>query len=648
MDISAEALSQTNFSTIDWVIVICYPMISVVIGILVAKYVSSMKDFVCAGQSLGTCLGVATLTGTELGLITVMYSAQKGFTGGFAAFHIALAAGVVTFFVGASGFLIYRLRTMNVLTIPEFYARRFGRKTQILGGIMMAFGGILNMGLFLKVGSMFLEGITGLTDQNIPLLNVQGLAINVPALPAIMVVLLSLVLIYTCLGGMISVVLADYVQFVVLSFGLLLTTVLAIYKVGWTNIFSGIEQLMGPKGYDPTIAEGGFGVEYIVWMGFMGLISCAVWPTSVARALSAESPQTVKKQFMFASISYLIRFLIPYFWGICAFVFIMTVNPTLQEQFFPAGGGDGIDNLYAMPIFLGQILPPVIIGIICAGMIAAFMSTHDSYLLCWSSVLTQDVISPLFGDRLSPKTRILLTRVLIIVIGLYVLYWGLIYKGSDDVWDYMTVTGAIYFSGAFALLVGGLYWKRASSTGAVLALLAGSTAILGLSPVQAGMGHMLTFFANRMPALTEVFQGIPGVSLKASQDVVLSLEIPIARVGLVSIAATILAMVIGSLLFPDRKQEDDKSSGWLGLLWLAVFTVALAGLIWLLKWLGFFAWMGNIQSPPLGFWIGLWKVVLIGALVLFGSMAVWVSIGGYFDIKRLFARLAESRQEEEQ
>ena len=51
-------------------------------------------------------------------------------------------------------------------------------------------------------------------------------------------------------------------------------------------------------------------------------------------------------------------------------------------------------------------------------------------------------------------------------------------------------------------------------------------------------------------------------------------------------------------------------------------------------------------SLPLDFWIVLWKIVLIGALILFGSMAVWVTIGGVFDIKRLFQRIAESHQEE--
>jgi len=99
-------------------------------------------------------------------------------------------------------------------------------------------------------------------------------------------------------------------------------------------------------------------------------------------------------------------------------------------------------------------------------------------------VITQDIIAPLFKERLDNPTRIKITRILIVLIGLYILYWGLFYTGEEDIWDYMAVTGAIYFTGAFSLLFGGLYWHRASSTGAVLALLVGVTAVFGLGPVQ--------------------------------------------------------------------------------------------------------------------------------------------------------------------
>jgi hypothetical protein len=53
------------------------------------------------------------------------------------------------------------------------------------------------------------------------------------------------------------------------------------------------------------------------------------------------------------------------------------------------------------------------------------------------------------------------------------------------------------------------------------------------------------------------------------------------------------------------------------------------------------------MSLSLDFWILLWKIVLIGGLILFGSLAVWVTIGGFFDIKRLFQRIAESHKQEE-
>ncbi len=480
-----------------------------------------MRDFVTAGRNLGLWLGIATMTGTELGLITVMYSAQKGFTGGFATFHIALAALIVTFVVGMTGFIVYKLREMKVMTIPEFYEKRFDRKTRILGGIMMVLGGILNMGLFLKVGSMFLVGITGLSAASW-------------ALPAVMIFLIVLVLIYTVLGGMVSVVIADYVQFVVLSISLLVITYIAIAKVGWSNIFDTIQSSMGQAGFDPTVAGGEFGWEYIAWMFFLGLVSCAIWPTAVARALSMENAKVVKRQYMFTSVSYLIRFLIPYFWGIAAFVFI-TQDATFSNLFFPAGypppdslpaGVEVVDNLYGMPFFLGKILPAGFIGLVTAGMLAAFMSTHDSYLLCWSTSLTQDVVAPIartMGKPLTSKRKVALSRIFIVMIGGFVLYWGLFYKGSEDIWDYMAVTGAIYFTGAFALLLGGLYWKRASSTGAFIALIGGLGAIVGLTPVQDLLG----------------------------------IEYSSARVGLLSVIGTIVLMIIGSLLFPDRKEQKE-------------------------------------------------------------------------------------------
>ncbi|MDP6914356.1 MAG: sodium:solute symporter family protein [Verrucomicrobiota bacterium] len=611
-----NATSQTNFGTIDWVIVAVYLLLSVGIAFFVKRYAGNMTNFVSAGRAVGTWLGVATLTGTEMGLITVMYSAQKGFTAGFAAFHIGVIAGIVALLIGLTGFIVVRLREHKVLTIPEYYEKRYGRRTRILGGIMLAFGGLLNMGLFLKVGAMFIVGITGMDpDGN--------------ALKVVMVVLLALVLVYTVIGGMISVVITDYIQFVILSVGLLVTAWLAVDLVGGLdNVFETVDTYKGEAGFNPVAADSSFGFEYVGWMFFLGIVNCALWPTAVARALAMESTTALKRQYMWSSISFAIRMIIPNLLGVCAFVYVMTKAPDLQQLFSPTDPDvKAVDNLYAMPIFLGRILDPGVIGLLTAAMIAAFMSTHDGYLLCWSTVITQDIIAPLFKERLDNPTRIKITRILIVLIGLYILYWGLFYTGEEDIWDYMAVTGAIYFTGAFSLLFGGLYWHRASSTGAVLALLVGVTAVFGLGPVQdyvhtyipgsiaernitatddetiefeafnepdereeSAFRDMVIDFVmtpfeqaepwnrNGLEGWTAVVRGQTGQEQKVEVDSswageatasswpifepkagdTVSFYKPLsgARVGLMTIGFTLFVFILGSLIVPDRKQKE--------------------------------------------------------------------------------------------
>jgi SSS family solute:Na+ symporter len=221
--------------------------------------------------------------------------------------------------------------------------------------------------------------------------------------------------------------------------------------------------------------------------------------------------------YMWSSVGFLIRVLIPDLWGIAALAYV-TADPALHAAFFPAPGAPAaaVNNLYAVPVFLGRILPVGLLGLLLAGMLAAEMSTHDSYLLTWSSVLTQDVVGPLTGERMGPRARILLTRVFMFLIGVYLIWWGLVYHGREDLWDYMAVSGSIYFTGAFALLAGGLYWKGASAGGALLALACGGSAVLGLTPVQDALG----------------------------------IHPSSAQVGLSTVGLTLAAMVGGSLVFP--------------------------------------------------------------------------------------------------
>ncbi len=505
MEALAKIAIHTNFGFFDYAIVAVFLVVSTALGIYATRYIKNMDDYVVAGRGVQTYIGIASMIAAEMGLVTVMYSAQMGFANGFSAFAIALLSAIAGFIVGYTGFIVVPLRKLCVMTIPEYYEQRFSRGVRLWGGIILAGSGILNMGMFLKVDSMFVTSIMGMNSDW--------------QLKVTMSVILGLVLLYTMLGGMMSVVLTDYMQYVVMAISLVAVSVMLWGHFGWSNLMDSVQQINGPKGLNP-FAPDGLGASYLIWMLFLGFIGACVWQTSVMRATSAADTKVVRRTYSWGAVGFLIRFLIPYFWGICALVFVYN-DPALKAIFFPTSGvAESSVQLRAMPVALSRLVPAGAIGLLTAGMLAAAMSTYNTYLHTWSAVITQDVINPLTGNRLSSNTRILIARIIMCFIAVFLLVWGLWYPLGEKLWDYMAVTGAIYFTGAFATLVGGIYWKRASTAGAYAAFVCGFFMIMGLKPVQG----------------------------------LFKVDWPSEYVGLSVAAAAMLAMVIFSLLFPNKKE----------------------------------------------------------------------------------------------
>src|SRR5262252_8287407 len=151
----------THFSALDWIIVVTYLGATLATGLYGRKFVGGIADFLVAGRELGTFLAVATLAATEIGTITFMYYAELGYKTGFASFINGLVAGCVMIFIGRTGFIIRRLRDLRLMTVPEYFQVRYSRNLRVLTGVLVAIGGILNMGVFLKIEGMFLATISG-------------------------------------------------------------------------------------------------------------------------------------------------------------------------------------------------------------------------------------------------------------------------------------------------------------------------------------------------------------------------------------------------------------------------------------------------------------------------------------------------------
>ena len=124
--------------------------------------VSGISDFLVAGRGLGTFIGIATLAATEIGTVTFMYYAELGYKTGFASLVNGLIAGAAMLFVGRTGFIIRRLRSLRPDDRSGVLRSRYSRKLRVLTGVLVATGGILNMGVFLKVEGTFLTIISGI------------------------------------------------------------------------------------------------------------------------------------------------------------------------------------------------------------------------------------------------------------------------------------------------------------------------------------------------------------------------------------------------------------------------------------------------------------------------------------------------------
>ncbi|MEN8255489.1 MAG: sodium:solute symporter family protein [Verrucomicrobiota bacterium] len=511
----------SNFATLDWVIVVVYLAASLAVGIFANRFIHSISAYLVGGRASGTSLNVATYIGTGLGLVTLMYAAIDGFSHGFAYVTLAPIGFFTGVVLGTTGIVISPLRKLKLLTIPEYFERRFNRRTRVVGGVICAVAGILNMGLFPKMGAVFITYATGLH-----LHGDQELLVNL-----ITSVLIIMVLVYTTLGGMVSVIITDYVQFVVLSFGMGLGVYFCLVhpELGWDTMLNALSEHRGERMFNP-VAEGGYGWMWIAFNLLVFFVAGFCWAPEASRALTARNPKSARLTFLLASPAQFVRVGIPALWAVAAFT-LVSKSPELTGYFFPEGfAGPASHAAEAMPMALGAIVPTGLLGILVAGLMAAFMSTHDSYLLCWSSVIARDVISPLRGGSLTGKQEIRATRIGVVAIGIFLLVWGIWYELPESVWTYMAVSGAVYTSGAGIVLLGGLYWKRASSAGALAALLTGLVALFGLflDPVNAG--------------LSELFNREVSISGHA--------------LGFATFFLCAIVFVVVSLLRPDKKEDS--------------------------------------------------------------------------------------------
>lgn len=423
--------------------IIAFLGLSLAVGTLSSRFVKkSSKRYMVAGKSLplffvGTMLAAQSIDGnSSLGNVGLVY--QFGFWAGAA---IPIGLGICLVLTGV--FYGKRLNKMSMLTLPDFYFRRFGNGAEGISGVLMMISFIVLVAGNFAASGFILEAVFGIDFF------------------WAMMIAAVVVLVYTFAGGLFSSAYTDIFQ-IYLAIGAFWAAFIFVAG-GYSGVdFGTILAATPPEYLDlsglTTLAGGGL----VNWAGIIALaVGDIVALDFMERVFAARDPKTAQRgAFMGAGLT------------------LFTVIPTSMIGIFVLFMIPNIDDPFlAYPTFALNHVPFPIGAALLMGVLGASMSTANGGLLAISSVMSRNIIQRNILKRImkrpgmNDRKLLITTRIFTIpmMAAAFILGYVLPQPGI-----YLILAFDIVFAGAWGPLTFGLFWRKANMPAAVTSLIVGS------------------------------------------------------------------------------------------------------------------------------------------------------------------------------
>ncbi len=428
--------------------VILYLVVSIGIGMYAATKVKNTEDYVAAGRSLPMFMVIAMVFATWFGAETVL--------GIPATFLDENLGGTISDPFGASLALILfglffarKLYRMNLLTLGDFFRKRYNRPVEI----------VISLAIALSYLGWVSAQVTAL-----------GLVFNVLSDNAIsqsegILIGAAVVLLYTLYGGMWSVALTTFVQMTIIVIGLLWISKL----VGDMPQVNGIAPVV-----DHAAAAGKFQfwpeanlaaiitfIAGLLTMGFGSVPQQDVFQ----RANSSRSETVAVWGTVIGGTMYFLFAAVPIYLTYAATM----VDPAMTTELLAQ------DAQLVLPSFVKSHLPLFAQIIFYGALLSVIMSTASGTLLAPSVTISENIIKEFMPrHRMSQKKLLWITRSVVLGFSILVVAYSLWALESETSIHQMVENAyKITLACAFVPLVAGLYWKRATNTGAGLSIVLG-------------------------------------------------------------------------------------------------------------------------------------------------------------------------------
>jgi len=680
-----------NLSFIDWLIVIVM-MGGMIYSVSFTKgLMKSVTDFLSAGRSAGRYVLSISSGIAGLGAISIVMFLEMGYVSGFSMAWWGFSQGIIILAITMSGWVIYRFRSTRCLTLAQFFEKRYSRKFRIFTGIVAFSAGLINFGIFPAVGAQFFISYCGLPDS----------FLGLQMYPLVMIFLLSISLYFVYTGGQIAVIIADFFQGIFVTIILLVMVLFLFFTVGWDQVTEALEQTpiqlaqeeivkirSDPVFLELTEADQNTKIEEInekfenssrinpfktshvedfnFWYFFIGIIGIMYgtmgWQGSQAYNSSAKSAHEAKMGAVLAGFRGLPQGLFFLLVPIIIYVFMNhadyapvaeSVKATLSEF-----NTDALKTQLRAPLVLSEILPVGLLGAFAALMLAAFISTHDTYLHSWGSILIQDVIMP-FRDRpFDKETHLKVLRYSIFGVAVFIFLFSLFFQQNQKIALFFAITAAIFVGGSGAVIIGGLYWSKGTTAAAWTAMIVGAVIGVGgiiAKQVSADWLTDLSSLSQLKSAITflrgingQEYWGI-GMGISALSYVIVSLigkKEPYNMDKLLNRGKYAISgemEIINDI--PDRGwkmlgigkefTKTDKLIYVVNYLWTGVWTLTfIIGTIYNLS--------HDVSNEA---WMTFWKYYLVIQIGMALISIVWFTWGGFRDLKAMMVQLRSDERD---
>jgi len=471
-------------NTLLLVFVLLYLVGTLAVGAWAGTRIKNTEDFAVAGHSLPLIMVITTSFATWFGAETVMGIPAKFVDGGLkAVIEDPFGASMCLVLVGL--LFATRLYKMKLLTIGDFYRKRFGVIVEVMCSIM----------IIISYLGWVAAQITAL-----------GLVFSILSADQIsqeagMVIGTVLVLVYVMMGGMLAVAWTDFIQMIVLVIGLSYIAWTSSEMVGGAkSVFSLADQ----KGWfqilpETNIKDWAFFIAAAITMMFGSIPQQDVFQ----RVMSARDVKSARLGAIIGGLCYLAFAFVPMF-IVCAALLKMPEHAAeLLEN----------DPQKVLPTMILDHMPFIAQVFFFGALVSAIKSTSSATLLAPSTSFVENILRHLVPN-LRDKQLLLAMRLTILIFTCMVLTYAILAKGTP-IYELVSSAYQVTLVGSFVPLTAGLYWKKATTQGAVWSIVLGISlwAIVSFSSSIPGLAGLDSLIPSQLSGLFGAILGMVAGSL---------------------------------------------------------------------------------------------------------------------------------------